>query len=222
MLQKTLPRQEEAFRQSAEVKRLTEHVRANIAKADTAGKLVADRRLLEVALGAFGLKEDLNSKAFIRRVLEDGTMDSKSLSNRLADKRYHALALEFGYGDLGARTGLSGFAEKIVARFEARAFQAAVGERDGAMRLAMNLKGGLADIVARTGNPNAQWFALMGEPPLREVVQTALGLPKSFGALDVDRQLVTFKVRARDVRQPTSSPTSPTPRARRSLSACSC
>jgi hypothetical protein len=83
------------------------------------------------------------------------------------------------------------------ARYEARAFQEAVGSRDNAMRLALNLEGAIADIASRTGNVNAQWFSMMGEPPLREVFQTALGLPRSFGALDVDRQLATYKERAR-------------------------
>lgn len=196
-LQRTLPQQQEAFRESGSVRRLTDHFKANIARARTAADLVGDRRLLEVALGAFGLRDDLDSKAFIQRVLEGGTMRREALSNRLADKRYHALALEFGYGDLGARTGLSGFAERIVARYEARAFQAAVGERDGTLRLALNVGDAIRDIAGRTSNLNAQWFSMMGEGPLREVFQTALGLPRSFGALDLDRQLATYKDRAR-------------------------
>jgi hypothetical protein len=36
----------------------------------------------------------------------------------------------------------------------------------------------------------------MGTPPLRKVFETALGLPQSFGALDLDQQLREFKDRA--------------------------
>ena len=36
----------------------------------------------------------------------------------------------------------------------------------------------------------------MGNPPLRSVVETALGLPKSFGQLDIDRQLKIFQDRS--------------------------
>lgn len=195
-LQRTLPQQQEAFKKSAPVQRSTDYFRANIAKARTAADLVNDRRLLEVALGAFGLKDDLNAKAFIQRVLEGGTARADALANRLADKRYKAFAQEFGYGDLGARTGLSGFADKIIARYEARAFQEAVGQADGTMRLALNVDGAIKDIAARTTNVNAQWFSMMGEAPLRQVFQTALGLPASVAALDVDRQLATYKERA--------------------------
>ncbi|EPX84152.1 hypothetical protein ruthe_02362 [Rubellimicrobium thermophilum DSM 16684] len=184
------------LRESPEVKRLTDHFRAHVAKAQTAADLVSDRRLLEVALGAFGLKADLNARAFVQKVLEGGTLRPDSLANRLADKRYAALALEFGYGDLGARTGLPGFAERIIARYERQVFQEAVGERDGAMRLALNLAPALADLAERTGNANAQWYSVIASAPLREVFQTAFGFPASFATIDLDRQLAGYKARA--------------------------
>ncbi len=195
-LSRTLDTQQAAMAKSAPVQRLTDYFRANIAKAKTADDLVNDRRLLEVALGAFGLKADINSKAFIRRVLADGTTDRTDLSSRLSDKRYAAMAREFGFGDLGAATGSKGFADKIIARYEKQVFQEAVGSQNNNLRLALNLGDAIADVAQQTSNKNAQWFTMMGNPPLREVFQTALGLPKSFGALDVDRQLATFKERA--------------------------
>jgi hypothetical protein len=196
LLSRTAPQQQAAFRQGAAQARAADHFRANIARATTAEALVADRRLLEVALGAFGLQADLNARAFLRKVLEGGTLDPGALANRLADKRYAAFAREFGYGDLGARTGLPGFADRILARHEAQAFQAAVGERDNAMRLALNLGPALAELGERTGNVDAQWYSVIGSAPLREVFQTAFGLPPAFGALDVDRQVAAYKRRA--------------------------
>lgn len=195
-LQRTLDRQQAAFRESAPVQRATDYFHANIAKAKTAADLVKDRRLLQVALGAFGLSGDLDAKAFIQKVLEGGTLKSDALANKLADKRYAALAQEFGYGNLGARTGLPGFADKIVARYEKQAFQEAVGEADNSMRLALNLSDGIREIADKTSNVNAQWYSVMGNPPLREVFQTALGLPPSTAGIDVDKQLVLFKQRA--------------------------
>jgi hypothetical protein len=61
---------------------------------------VGDRRLLEVALGAFGLDDDIRNRFFIRKVLEEGTTSpSRRFANRLSDKRYLALAETFGFGD---------------------------------------------------------------------------------------------------------------------------
>jgi len=198
-LTRTLGRQQDAFADSTPVRRATDYFRANIARATTAEALVADRRLLEVALGAFGLEDDINARAFIRRVLADGTMAGDALSSRLSDKRYARLALEFGYGDLGARVGLPGFADTIIARYEARRFEAAVGEQDNDLRLALNLQSALSDLLADTSGDRARWFALMGSPPLRKVFETALGLPESFGRLDIDRQLAAFQDRSRAV-----------------------
>lgn len=198
-LSRTLEGQRAAFAKAPGQARLVDHFRANVAKAKTAADLVGDRKLLQVALGAFGLSDDLNSRAFVQRVLEGGTLDPKALANRLSDKRYAALAREFGYGDGGSRTGLKDFADKIVARFEAQAFQVAVGERSGDLRLALNLASGLKEVVDGNRSENAQWYAMMGNPPLRGVFETAMGFPKSFGRLDIDQQLGAFKERAQSM-----------------------
>lgn len=195
-LQRTLDAQQDAFVRSAPIQRGTDYFRDNIAKVRTADDLVNNRQMLEVALTAFGLEADLNSKAFIRRVLEDGTLAPDALSAKLSDKRYAAFAREFGFGDLGARTGLPDFADKIIARFEARSFERAVGNQNANLRLALNLSEGLKDVTAQSDGATTQWFAVMGNPPLRKVFETALGLPSSFGSIDIDLQLKSFQERA--------------------------
>lgn len=195
-LARTLPAQTQAFRASAPVTRATDYFRGNIAKAKTPAALVGDRRLLEVALGAYGLSADIGAKAFVTRVLEGGTLASGALANKLADKRYAAFAADFGYGNLGSNTGLAGFADTVIARYESQGFQEAVGARDDDMRLALNLSAGIAEIKATTANPRAQWFSVMGNPPLRKVLERALGLPASIGAIDIDLQLKQFQARS--------------------------
>jgi hypothetical protein len=198
-LQRTFETQKEAFVQAATFERQTDYFRENIAKIKTAEDLVSDRRLMEVALGAFGLDDDINNKAFIQKILEGGTLADDSLANRLSDKRYRAMALEFGFGDLGARTNLSFFADKILARFADRQFERAVGQVNGDMRLALNLSSGLKDLYDQNLTANAQWFAVMGNTPLRSIFQTAMGFPSSFGAIDIDQQLTAFQDRSRSI-----------------------
>ncbi len=196
-LARTIETQREAFSESATVVRTTNYFRENIAKVRTADDLVNDRQLLTVALGAFGLEADMENKAFIRKVLEEGTLKDDSLANRLADKRYEALSRAFGFGDLGASTGLAGFAQNIIDRYEAKSFEVAVGEVNGNFRQALNLSNGITDILSQTSNPTAQWYAIMGNLPLRSVFETALGLPQSFGGIDLDQQLETFQTRSK-------------------------
>lgn len=196
-LTRTMDAQKTAYVESAPIQRATSYFRENIANIHTAQDLLNDRRLLEVALGAFGLADDINSKAFIRKVLEDGTLSDDALSNKLSDKRYEAFSRAFGFGDFGSRTGLTVFPDEIIARFEAKSFEIAVGEQNDDLRQALNLSSGLKDVLAANSTADGQWFGIMGNLALRGVFETALGLPSSFGQIDIDQQLATFQTRAK-------------------------
>ena len=196
-LQSTLETQKTAFETSAVIQSDVEYFRKNIRSVGSAADLVKDRRLLSVALRAFGLAEDIGNTFFIRKILEDGTSRPDALANRLADSRYKALSEAFGFGDLPvARTQLSYFANELVERFHQTAFEVAVGEQDNDMRLAMNTRRELSGLALSGGRPDTLWFRIMGNPPLREVFEVALGLPRSFGQLDLDQQLSVFRDKA--------------------------
>ena len=107
-LTRTREAQKTAFASSPAVQRDEAYFRDRIGGISSAEELVSDRRLLSVALGAFGLEDDINNRYFIRKVLEDGTLDPKALGNKLADKRYLELSKAFGFGDYATpRTKLS-------------------------------------------------------------------------------------------------------------------
>ena len=196
-LNRTLEKQETAFSRSPEIARDIAYFEKNIGSVNTAGELVNDRRLLKVALGAFGLGDDINSRAFIRKILEEGTLAPDALANRLADKRYHALSRAFGFGDLAVPANkVSDFAGRISALYRERRFEAAIGEQDENMRLALNLRRDLAKIAAKNTGTNTKWYEIMGQPPLRKVFETAFGLPSSFATINIDKQLSSFKEHA--------------------------
>ncbi|WP_019955553.1 DUF1217 domain-containing protein [Yoonia vestfoldensis] len=196
-LERTLEPQQAAFAKSQPVVRATDYFRENIGNVTSAADLVNDRRLLSVALGAFGLDDDINNRFFIRKVLEDGTIKDDALANRLADNRYAEFSRAFGFGDRPVpRTILSGFASEMTTRYEKRQFERAVGVQNNDLRLALNLQSGIADIVSRNSSDGAQWFSMMGNTPLRKVFETALGLPASIASIDIDKQRDIFKSRA--------------------------
>jgi len=196
-LDRTADSQRTAFTESASVVRVTDNFREKIGAITTAEELVADRELLSVALGAFGLDDDINNKFFIQTILEEGTADEESLANRLSDTSYANFSEAFGFGSAGlARTGLSGFANEIIDRYETKQFEAAVGEQNNDMRLALNLAPALGDVVAGNSTNNGRWFAMMGNSALRSMFDTALGFPSSFASIDLDKQLDQFKSRA--------------------------
>jgi Protein of unknown function (DUF1217) len=195
-LKRTMVRQQAVQQALPAQQRDEAYFRDRIGKADTAEKLVNDKRLLRVALAAFGLEGDVNSKAFIQKILEGGTLKEGSLANKLADKQYQKFAAAFGYGDFSVpRTKISTFADEILTQFRARTFESAVGQQNNSYRLAMNAGREIPVLASRTVSENAKWYTVLGNAPLREVMQTALGLPKSFSSIDLDQQVAVLKKR---------------------------
>lgn len=200
MLNRTMAVQTMAFNASPSIVRDTEYFETTIHSIGSAEELVADRRLMRVALGAFGLQDDINNRFLIRKVLEGGVADPASLANRLADDRYKQLSEAFGFGNTlaGPHTGDEGFGADITAKFRTRSFEVAVGNQDESLRLAMNAVRELAEIGSDRATENTRWFRILGTPPLRSVFETAFGLPAGVGQLDLDRQLEIFKEAAQD------------------------
>ncbi len=193
-LTRTLDSQKEAFESSAAISRSTSYFAENIGSVTSAEELVADRRLLEVTLGAFGLQDDINNTFFIQTILEEGTVADDALANRLADKRYAALADALGFaGEEGPATQDPAFAAETIALYEDRQFEIAVGEQDDSMRIALNGQRELDDLIASDVSNDAMWYTMMGNPPLRDLFEKALGLPQEVSQLDIDKQLEIFK-----------------------------
>ncbi len=196
-LTRTMDTQKTAHDNTPQIKRDVQYFKDNIGKVTSAEALVADRRLLGVALGAFGLDADIDNRFFIKKVLSDGTLQDNALANRLADKRYLELSKAFGFGDFDTpRTQLSEFGNEITTAYQTRQFEIAVGTQDDDMRLALNLSRELSALAERDTSDETKWFTIMGSEPLKQVFETAFGLPSAFGTLDLDRQLATFRDKA--------------------------
>lgn len=195
-LKRTMARQQAVQQALPAQQRDEAYFRERIGKADTAEKLVNDKRLLRIALTAFGLEGDVQNKAFIRKILEGGTLKEGSLANKLADKQYQKLAAAFGYGDFSVpRTAISTFPDEILSQFRTRSFETAVGAQNNTYRLAMNAERELPALAAKPGSEAAKWYTVLGNAPLREMMQTALGLPKSFSAIDIDQQVSVLRAK---------------------------
>jgi hypothetical protein len=196
-LKRTMTSQSTSFAAQSSMRAEEDYFRDKIGKISTAADLVADRRLLKVTLEAFGLEGDLNSRYFIRKVLEDGTLKTGALANSLADKQYAKLSAAFGFGDYDTpRTKLSDFADKIIASWKDRRFESAVGEQNNDLRLALNTRRELASVAGSGGSEVTKWYRIIGNTPLRTVFQTALGLPTTFGKLGVDQQVSILQNKA--------------------------
>lgn len=189
-LQRTIESQKEAFAASPVMQKDEDYFRAKIGSVGSAEELVSDRRLLKVALGAFGLDADINNTFFIRKVLEEGSSDRGALANRLSDKSYLALSKAFGFGETTTPgTARPGFADGILATYAEKQFELAVGDQNNDMRLALNAQRELAALGSKDTTETAKWYTVLGSGPLREVFETAFNLPSAFASLDLDQQV---------------------------------
>lgn len=196
MLKRTMAAQTAAMQATPEMTRDTDYFRANIAKVTTADQLVGDRRLLKIALGAFGLEGDIGNKAFVKKVLTDGITSGAALANRLADKRYLQMANAFRFDQTVPATQTAGFAATILAAYKARTFETAVGTQDENLRLALNAQRELTALAAASSSENTKWLTILGSAPLAQVFQKALGLAARTSALNLDQQLLLYKSKA--------------------------
>ncbi|MGF1554259.1 MAG: DUF1217 domain-containing protein [Paracoccaceae bacterium] len=198
LLDRTYARQLDAFSRSAEVERAVAYFEEKAPTIASAADLVADRRLLGIALGAFGLDDEIDKRALLRRVLEEGAASREALAVRMVDPAYRKLADAFGFDRAGrmhdaeARAG-------IVDRYRVRRFERAIGNEDVTLRLALNFRREIAELAAAPGTERSGWFSVVGSEPLRRVLFGALGLPQSFAALDLDDQARRLSERAEAV-----------------------
>jgi hypothetical protein len=188
-LEKTMDQQVALFNKSPDIQREIDHFLENAGNFTSVDQLVADRRSLSVVLGAFGLDDDIDKRAFIRKVIEEGTFNNRSFANRLVDPAYREMSSALGFGDVGGLLVFESTRLNIVDRFRERQFELAVGEVDLDMRLALNFKREISDIAGKNVNSRTGWLLALGSPPLRQVVETALNLPTEFGLIDVDQQV---------------------------------
>lgn len=187
VLQRTEARQVEATAKDPVVQRATTYFRENLTATTSAEDLVGDYKMLQVALGAFGLEEDAPNKAFIRKVLEADVGDSASLVNRLGDKRYLKLAQTFqGRSDV-ATTGRT-----ITDAYVQHQFALRVGKGDESYRLALNARDEVKAFAGRTSSDKTLWYEVLGNEALRTVFGGAFGMNSSVANLSVDRQLELF------------------------------
>ena len=84
-LKATRASQQRAFDAGPQIRRDSEYFAKTIAGVKSAEELVADRRLRNVALAAYGLQDDIDNRFFIRKILEEGTTSTDALANRLAE-----------------------------------------------------------------------------------------------------------------------------------------
>ena len=183
--------------QRPDVKRESDYFLANIRSVKTAEEFLKNDRLYTFAMTAFGLKDMIYGKAFMRKVLAEGLDGTKSFALQLADPRFREFAEAFNFARYGATaTAFDRAQQGTVQRYLRIQLEAEAGRGDEGLRLALYFQRKAPDVTSV--------FGLMGDPALYKVMQTALGLPAAYSNTDVDKQAVFIrsKINIEDFKDP--------------------
>ncbi|MEO1042476.1 MAG: DUF1217 domain-containing protein [Pseudomonadota bacterium] len=173
---------------ASEVDRETEYFRDKIGQVTSVDDLMEDFRLYQYALTAFDLSDTLDQKAIIERVLSESTSDPEALANKLSDDRFTEMAEAFDFFLLGTFNLTNPeFIDEVTERYRVVRSEEAEGETNQGVRL--------ASYFLRNADEIENWYEVLADPPLREVVFTTLGIPEEVQASDVDQLVVDLERR---------------------------
>lgn len=179
------------------VARETAYYKENIVKATTIEDFVNDRRLLNYALKAWGLEDMSYAKGLIKKVLEGGIDNPRSLANTLQSGRFKEFATTFNYKTWQTATPvLEGVKTKTVENYVRQSLEQTTAESSPGARLALYFERKAPNIK------NA--YSILADATLLKVVQTALGIPASMSASNIDSQaaMISQKLDVADLQEP--------------------
>lgn len=194
-LQRTQEQQTALFNSSPDIQRDVEYFQENIGNITSLDEFIDDRRILRFALGAFGLDDQINSGAIVRKVLAEGTTDRSAFAVRLNNSNFldFARAFDFTNETFSASDDLI---SNTVAQYRERQFEIGLDDVDPNLRLASNFQREISNIANTALSERGGWFRVLGSQPLRAVIESAFNLPSSFSQLDLDRQVQILSDRA--------------------------
>jgi hypothetical protein len=162
--------------------------RAGVAKAKTPAELLANPAVMKVLLTANGLGDQIAYAALAKQALLSNLADSSSLANRLTDTRWKATAGTYEF----ARQGLAVISNPGVLNTLSNAY-AEITWRKSLDATTPGLSDAL-NFRDRAGTITSA-IQILGDPVLRRVVTTALGLPLEIALQSLPAQEKAINVR---------------------------
>ncbi|MEJ5021358.1 DUF1217 domain-containing protein [Ochrobactrum vermis] len=171
------------------VERETAYYKENIGKVKSIDDFMADSRLYNYAMKAFGLEDMAFAKAFVRKILTEGVSDKDSMANQLTDKRYKEFATVFDFTGKGAETTQDVVAQQgTVDKYLRQTLEQEAGDQNDGVRLALYFE--------RKASTLTNAYEILGDKALLSMVQTTFGWPSTMSNADIDKQakLISEKI----------------------------
>lgn len=166
----------------------TKHYLANITTITSIEELLANERMLNYGLTAFGLEDENLDKDFLRKLLIDGPPDKSARPEKLLDRRLKAFADAFHFGDSGTVVpSFHNTRQGTVDAYLRQTLEIDAGAENQGVRLALYFE------RKATGIESA--LDILADPALTKVVQVALGIPSASSMQDIDKQAAEIERR---------------------------
>jgi len=163
------------------VKNATAYYQANIGKVTTISQFVGNYRLLSYALQAYGLGDQINNKALVTQVLQQGATSSKALANTLPNANWKAFATAFNFASKGtAAPSSSASVKTTTSDYVEQQLESDQGSSNTGV--------GLALYFARVAPTITNSLQILADKNLLEVVQTIFNIPEAANASQIDQQ----------------------------------
>lgn len=186
LLTQNIDKSLERVRAAPEVQRESDYFMATISKIKTIEDFLANDRVFAYAMKAFGLKDMIYAKAFVKKVLTDGIDSANSFTNQLTDPRFKELATAFNFKSLGTTTTIFERTQKgVVDKYLQVQLEEQAGSSNEGVRLALYFRRKASEITTA--------YSILGDPALYKVAQVALGLTPSSNANNLDMQAEIIK-----------------------------
>lgn len=192
VLQSTYSSQLETFANSPSVSNDREYFTEKFSKPVALEDFLSDRRLLRVSLTAFDLGGEEWKGGFIRKVVEEAADPESTFLKRLNNTEYTNFSRAFPLQD-GKITLSPEAVSDIADNFETASFREAVGNVDANMRLSLNYQSKIVDIAASGAGEEAILYRILGNVPVKSMLETALNLPGEMSKLPIERQAGILK-----------------------------
>ena len=168
------------------VKTASAYYKANIGKVTSIDQFVGNYRLLSYALNAYGLGDQINSTALIKKVLAGGVANPKALANTLPNPAWKKFAAAFNFGATGAAApSSSASVSTTTTGYVEQQLESDQGRADPGVQLALYF-----ERVAPTVTSS---YGILGDQNLLETVQTIFGLSPTANASQIDAEAAAVK-----------------------------
>jgi hypothetical protein len=163
------------------VKKELDYVKAQIAKMKSPDELYKNYRVMKFVLSAYGLESELQYIGRIKKVLESDMSDDKSLANSLRDARYRQIASALNIKATGLATlKSSATLDAITQKYLTNEYEKSFEGTNPAIREGLYF-------LRNIGNVSSV-YEILGDPVLRKVVTTTLGLPDQIAVQSIESQ----------------------------------